>query len=102
MLNKIKEKSKKILVPLSVIAINTSVVFAAEDDLTRKMDKAKIWIFGLLTVGAIVNVAWAVFKAGRAEHQSDIEKTEKYRSNAIWGLVGVLSVDILVSLWNSW
>lgn len=90
----------RILIPISIMLINTGVAFA-DDEFTRKMNQAKIFILGALQVAAIINLGFSIHKAGSAKG-SDVDIAEKYRTNAIVGFIGVTCVNIFVGLWNSW
>lgn len=100
MVKKIKEKLMKASLPLAVMIANTSPVFA--DDLTRKINTGTTWFIGVATAAAGANVVYAIWSAGNAKTNSEIDETTKYKKNAIWGFVGVTVASSLIALWKSW
>lgn len=101
MFKNLKKKAYKILVPISMIISSASMVFA-EDEITRKLNRGKVFILGALTTAAAINVAYAIFRAGAAKGQGEIESAEKYRKNAWIAFFGITLVDVFIGLWNSW
>ncbi len=97
---KIKRNIYKWLVPLLFIT-NTSSVFA-DDEITRKMNTGKNWAMGVLTIASIINAGFAIVAAGNAKGQAEVEATEKRRKNAFFAVGGIVVLDILVALWQSW
>lgn len=95
-----KSKIYKIILPFLIFIINISTVFA--DDVTDKLTNGKKWLIGVLEIAAAINLAIAVYLAGSAKTQGEIESTTKYRKNAIGGFIGVTMINVFIGLWNSW
>lgn len=100
MLKRLKEKFFYITTPVLLFGSQTITVLA-EDDVTRKLMNAKTFVIGALEIGAAINLAFAIFNAGRAKGQK-VEQAEEYRTNSIIAFAGITMLNIFIGLWQSW
>lgn len=105
MLNKkvesIIQKTKMYSMTLILTLTNFSYSFA-EDEITRKVNKGKIFVIGIMTTLAVINFVMACQRVGGAKYEQDLQKAERQRTNAGIALATILAADTLIALWKSW